>query len=293
MFSLDFSYVSGRLCGCLLRATFMLHFDVQQVGPTELQRLTTTAIIPARFQSTRLPGKPLLDIAGLPMIVRVYDRVRETPGLDDVLVATDDARVHETVLRHGGRSVMTSAEHRSGTDRLAEVARGLTSDLIVNVQGDEPLIEPAVIAAAIGPFGGNARLQMSTIVRPLDDEHEFHNPHVVKAVLGLDGFALYFSRAAVPYQRATGNRGESMRAFKHIGLYVYRRETLLELAALPQSPLEVAESLEQLRALEHGIRIKAVETRYDSIGVDTPEDLERVRGLCGGAASRAHDHAEC
>jgi 3-deoxy-manno-octulosonate cytidylyltransferase (CMP-KDO synthetase) len=270
----------------------MLHFDVQQVGPTGLQRLTTTAIIPARFQSSRLPGKPLLDIAGLPMIVRVYERVRQTPGLDDVLVATDDARVHDTVVSHGGRCVMTSPEHRSGTDRLAEVARTLTSDLIVNVQGDEPLVEPAMIAAAIGPFSSDGLLQMSTIVRPLEDEDELHNPHLVKAVVALDGFALYFSRAPVPYHRATANRGVPVRAFKHIGLYVYRRQCLLELAALPQTPLEVAESLEQLRALEHGIRIKAVETRYDSIGVDTPDDLERVRGLCA-AAARAHDHAEC
>jgi 3-deoxy-manno-octulosonate cytidylyltransferase (CMP-KDO synthetase) len=270
----------------------MLHFDVQQVGPSERQRLTTTAIIPARFQSTRLPGKPLHDIAGLPMIVRVFQRVRQTPGLDTVLVATDDARVYDAVLQHGGACVMTSPEHRSGTDRLAEVARTIDSDLIVNVQGDEPLVEPAVIAAAIGPFSADARLRMSTVVRPMDDEDEFHNPHVVKAVVGLDGFALYFSRASVPYHRATANRGVPVRAFKHMGLYVYRRECLLELAALPQSPLEIAESLEQLRALEHGIRIKAVETRYDSIGVDTPEDLERVRGLFA-AEPRAHDHAEC
>ncbi len=270
----------------------MLHFDVQQVGPTGLQRLTTTAIIPARYQSTRLPGKPLLDIAGLPMIVRVYDRVRATPGLDAVLVATDDARVLEAVTRHGGRCVMTSPAHRSGTDRLAEVARSLDSDLIVNVQGDEPLIEPAMIADAIAPFVSDPVLRMSTLCRRLDDALEFQSPHVVKAVVGLDGFALYFSRAAVPYRRATANLGAPDRAFKHIGLYVYRRECLLELAALPPSPLEVAESLEQLRALGHGIRIKAVETRYDSIGVDTPEDLERVRGLCASAA-RAHDHAEC
>ncbi len=293
----------------------MLFFDVRQVGLTEHQRLTTTAIIPARYQSTRLPGKPLLDIAGLPMIVRVYDRVRATPGLDAVLVATDDERVHDTIVRHGGDCRMTSPEHRSGTDRLAEVAATLNTDLIVNVQGDEPLIEPAMIAEAIAPFARDrasnadsatagdsatvshrpdasaseresrlSALQMTTLVRRIDDEHEFQYPHVVKAVVGLDGFALYFSRSPVPYHRATANQGVPARAFKHIGLYVYRRECLLRLAALPQSPLEVAESLEQLRALEHGIRIKAVETRYDSIGVDTPEDLERVRGLCTAPA---------
>jgi 3-deoxy-manno-octulosonate cytidylyltransferase (CMP-KDO synthetase) len=275
----------------------VLHFDVPQVGPTEVQRLpgprlTVTAIIPARYQSTRLPGKPLLDIAGLPMIVRVYDRVRATPGLDAVLVATDDLRVHDAIVRHGGQCRMTSETHRSGTDRLAEVASALKTDLIVNVQGDEPLVEPAMIAEAIAPFAADPALEMSTVCRRLDEAHEFQNPHLVKAVVGLDGFALYFSRAPVPYHRATANQGAPVSAFKHIGLYVYRRECLLKLAALPQSPLEVAESLEQLRALEHGIRIKAVETRYDSIGVDTPEDLERVRGLCA-ANARAHHHAEC
>jgi len=274
----------------------VLHFVVQQVGPTEVPRLpgqplTVTAIIPARYQSTRLPGKPLLDIAGLPMIVRVYNQVRLTPGLDAVLVATDDARVHNAILSHGGQSRMTSDTHRSGTDRLAEVARALDADLIVNVQGDEPLVEPAMIAEAIAPFASDPSLEMSTVCRRLDDEHEFHNPHLVKAVVGLDGFAMYFSRAPVPYHRASANQVVPACAFKHIGLYVYRRECLLRLAALPQSPLEVAESLEQLRALEHGIRIKAVETRYDSIGVDTPEDLERVRGLCAEDA-RAHHHAE-
>ncbi len=226
------------------------------------------------------------------MIVRVYDRVRATPGLDAVLVATDDARVYDAIVSHGGQCRMTSSEHRSGTDRLAEVARSLDTDLIVNVQGDEPLVEPAMIAEAIAPFADDASLQMSTLCRRLDDEHEFQNPHLVKAVVGLDGFALYFSRAPVPYNRATANQRVATVALKHIGLYVYRRECLLKLAALPQSPLEVAESLEQLRALEHGIRIKAVETRYDSIGVDTPEDLERVRSLCA-ADARAHHHAEC
>lgn len=270
----------------------MLHFVVQQVGPSELQRLTITAIIPARYQSTRLPGKVLLDIAGVPMIARVYDRVRATPGLDAVIVATDDERVYEAVRRHGGHAVMTSPAHHSGTDRLAEVARSLDSDLIVNVQGDEPLIEPAMIAEAIAPFAADRTLQMSTLCRRIDTEHDFHNPHLVKAVVGLDGFALYFSRAPVPHERAAASRGVPALARQHIGLYVYRRECLLTLAALPPSPLEIAESLEQLRALEHGIRIKAVETRYDSIGVDTPEDLEHVRALCA-ADVRAHHHAEC
>lgn len=218
------------------------------------------------------------------MIARVYDRVRITPGLDSVLVATDDARVFEAMQRHGAPCLMTSVEHRSGTDRLAEVAAGLSCDLVVNVQGDEPLIEPAMIAEALAPFATEPELEMSTLCRPILHEEEFHNPNLVKVVVGLDGHALYFSRAPIPYTRRTANRGVPPRAFKHIGLYVYRRATLLKLASLPPTPLEDAELLEQLRALEHGIRIKAVETRHDSIGVDTPEDLARVRAMMTATA---------
>ena len=224
------------------------------------------------------------------MIARVYDRVCATPGLAQVLVATDDRRVHDAMLRHGGLCRMTRDDHRSGTDRLAEVAETLACDLIVNVQGDEPLIEPAMIAEAIAPFATDPTLQMSTLCRRLDDEREFHDPNLVKVVVGLDGFALYFSRAPIPYRRATANQGVPPRAFKHIGMYVYRRDTLLTLARLAPTPLEDAEMLEQLRALEHGIRIKAVETRHDSVGVDTPEDLARVRLLLAEEA-RAHHHA--
>jgi 3-deoxy-manno-octulosonate cytidylyltransferase (CMP-KDO synthetase) len=277
----------------------VLHLNVRPVRLPEQQRLTSVAIIPARYQSTRLPGKPLLDLEGIPMIARVYDRVAATPGLTQVMVATDDARVYEAMMKHAGEGScrMTSAEHRTGTDRLAEVARTLDCDLVVNVQGDEPLIEPAMIAEALSAFdsrdgdgaGGSetAAIEMSTLCRQLHDEQEFQNPNLVKVVFGLDGFALYFSRAPIPYHRTTANRGEPPRAFKHIGLYVYRRETLLELASLPPTPLESAELLEQLRALEHGIRIKAVETRYDSIGVDTPEDLAHVRKLLARDVARA------
>jgi len=281
----------------------VLHLNVRPVRLPEQQRLTSVAIIPARYQSTRLPGKPLLDLEGIPMIARVYDRVAATPGLTQVMVATDDARVHEAMVRHAGEAScrMTSAEHRTGTDRLAEVARSLDCDLVVNVQGDEPLIEPAMIAEALSAFdddGADAgdgtgtdndsvTIEMSTLCRQLHDEQEFQNPNLVKVVFGLDGFALYFSRAPIPYNRTTANRGQPPRAFKHIGLYVYRRETLLKLASLPPTPLESAELLEQLRALEHGIRIKAVETRYDSIGVDTPEDLAHVRQLLARDVARA------
>jgi 3-deoxy-manno-octulosonate cytidylyltransferase (CMP-KDO synthetase) len=277
----------------------VLHLNVRPVRLPEQTRLTSVAIIPARYQSTRLPGKPLLDLEGFPMIARVYDRVAATPGLTQVMVATDDPRVHEAMVRHAGEAScrMTSAEHRTGTDRLAEVARTLDCDLVVNVQGDEPLIEPAMIAEALSAFDGdgdgtgdgrgNAAVEMSTLCKPITDEQEFQNPNLVKVVTALDGFALYFSRAPIPYNRATANRGAPPRAFKHIGMYVYRRETLLKLASLPPTPLESAELLEQLRALEHGIRIKAVETRYDSFGVDTPEDLAHVRHLLARDVPRA------
>ncbi|HEY8548992.1 MAG TPA: 3-deoxy-manno-octulosonate cytidylyltransferase, partial [Vicinamibacterales bacterium] len=247
--------------------------------------LTAVAIIPARYESTRLPGKPLIDLAGRPMIVRVFERVRATPGLADVIVATDDARVRDEVERYGGRCVMTRADHRSGTDRLAEVAASLDCDVVINVQGDEPLIEPAMIAEALAPFATDPALEMATLCRRLDDPETFEEPNVVKAVVGHDGYALYFSRSPVPYHRATGNRGVPARAFKHIGLYVYRRETLLRLAALPPTPLEETEMLEQLRALEHGIRIRVVETQFDSIGVDTEADVRRVRALLEGASA--------
>jgi 3-deoxy-manno-octulosonate cytidylyltransferase (CMP-KDO synthetase) len=248
-----------------------------------VESFTAVALIPARLPSTRLPGKPLIDLCGLPMIVRVYERVRATPGLADVLVATDDERVKAAVEAHGGRCVMTRADHPSGTDRLAEVAATLRCDVVVNVQGDEPLIDPMMIADALAPFATTKGLEMSTLCRRFDDEHEFKSPNVVKAVVGRDGYALYFSRAPVPFHRATANNGVPASAFKHIGLYAYRRSTLLKLAALAPTPLEDLESLEQLRALEHGIRIRVVETRGDSIGVDTEADVARVRAILSSA----------
>jgi 3-deoxy-manno-octulosonate cytidylyltransferase (CMP-KDO synthetase) len=249
------------------------------VHPTASPQFTAVAVIPARYHSTRLPGKPLIDLAGRPMIVRVLERVQVTPGLHSVLVATDDSRVYDAVTAHGGTCVMTRSDHQSGTDRLAEVAESLTCDLVVNIQGDEPLIEPAMITAALSPFTSDPSIEMSTLCRRFEHEDEFTSPNVVKAVVSQDGFALYFSRAPVPYHRATANAGQPSHAFKHIGLYVYRRTTLVRLASLPPSPLERTESLEQLRALEHGIRIRAVETRLDSIGVDTDADVVRVRAL--------------
>lgn len=232
------------------------------------------ALIPARFESTRFPGKALADIAGRPMIEHVYRRAAAAPSVDAVAVATDDARIAAAVERFGGIARMTRRSHRSGTDRLAEVAEDLACDIVVNVQGDEPLIAPEMIEEAVEPFAGDPALMMATLRRRITDEADYTDPNVVKVVVDGDGNALYFSRAAIPFFR---DAAAPQSAWKHVGLYAYRRAFLLAYARLQPTPLEVAESLEQLRALEHGFRIRTIETRYDSIGVDTPEDLERVR----------------
>jgi 3-deoxy-manno-octulosonate cytidylyltransferase (CMP-KDO synthetase) len=251
----------------------------------------TIAVIPARYESTRFPGKPLAELAGKPLIEHVYRRTAACHVLDGVIVATDDHRIADAVRGFGGLVRMTGTSHRSGTDRLAEVARTLDHELIVNVQGDEPLIEPTMIEEALRPLLDDPSLVMSTLRRRFEREAETRDPNVVKVVVDRQGFALYFSRSVIPFVRdpsAGSQHGahNDARPFchKHIGLYVYRREFLLTLADLPATPLERAEALEQLRALEHGYRILAVETAYDSIGVDTPEDLERVRQLMAAGA---------
>ena len=238
--------------------------------------VSVVAIIPARYQSSRLPGKALADIGGRPMIEHVYRRASAARSVGVVIVATDDQRICDAVEAFGGRAQLTSPAHESGTDRLAEIAAGLTCDVIVNVQGDEPLIEPSMIDDAIQPFRADPDLQMTTLRRRIESDEEHQNPNVTKVVVDRDGYALYFSRAPIPYTREGCPPAP---AWRHIGLYVYRRECLLRLAALPPTVMERAEALEQLRALEHGIRIKAIETRHDSVGVDTPADLARVRQL--------------
>lgn len=241
---------------------------------------SVVAIIPARYQSSRLPGKALADIGGHPMIEHVYRRAAAALSVNSVIVATDDERILEAVRGFGGAACLTAPTHQSGTDRLAEVAAELSCDIIVNVQGDEPLIEPAMIDEAVEPLLEDPLVVMSTLRRQIVDAADLDNPNVTKVVADRDGFALYFSRAPIPFVRPGS---PPARAWRHVGLYVYRRDCLLQLAALPPTELERSESLEQLRALEHGIRILAVETEHDSIGVDTPEDLERVRRLIPGA----------
>jgi 3-deoxy-manno-octulosonate cytidylyltransferase (CMP-KDO synthetase) len=255
------------------------------VHPNSVERLPFTltessvlAVIPARYQSTRLPGKILADIAGHPMIEHVYRRATAARLVHGVVVATDDDRIAGAVRAFGGAAIMTRADHVSGTDRIAEVVSALRCRLVLNLQGDEPLIEPDTIDAAVKPLLEDSTLDMSTISRPFAGVEEFRSPNVVKVVTSARGDALYFSRAPIPASVSPASSMPSV-ARAHVGLYVYRRETLLKLATLPAAPLEIVESLEQLRALAHGIRIRVVETKHAAAGVDTPEDLDRVRQL--------------
>jgi len=213
------------------------------------------------------------------MIEHVYRRAADARGIDAVVVATDDERIAAAVQSFGGIVRMTEAAHRTGTDRIAEIANDLSCEILINVQGDLPLIEPGMISEVLHPLITDPSVKMSTLRRVTTDAAEIASPHVVKVVVDNHNDALYFSRSAVPFRRDAGPGKAEHQIYKHIGLYGFRRDFLLTFAALPQTPLEQAESLEQLRALEHGYRIRAVATRYESIEVDTPEDLERVRHL--------------
>jgi 3-deoxy-manno-octulosonate cytidylyltransferase (CMP-KDO synthetase) len=242
------------------------------------------AIIPARYASHRLPGKPLADIAGLPMIVHVMRRTAAASLINDVIVATDDDRIADAVRKHGGTAVMTSADIRSGTDRVARVAATLDGyDIIVNVQGDEPLIPPAMIDQAVRPLIDDRTIEAGTLVRRIARPADLESPNVVKVVLDTTGRCLYFSRSPIPYGRdlPVAELLSRYPVYAHIGLYVFRREFLLQYAELPPTPLERAENLEQLRILEHGHALHATVTRHESIAVDTAEDLERVRSMMG------------
>ena len=234
-------------------------------------------LIPARYASTRFPGKPLHPIAGKPLIQHVVEQCKRAGSLGEVIVATDDARIRD-VVRKFCRVEMTRNDHPSGSDRIAEVAARLACEAVVNIQGDEPLIDPGVIDAVAAALADN---EMSTAATVIGDPAEYDNPNVVKVVVNSAGRALYFSRRTIPYLRDAASRSaaEQLAAFpflKHLGIYGYRRETLLRLVKYPVSPLEAAERLEQLRALENGITIAVVKVNYDSAGVDTPEDVARV-----------------
>jgi 3-deoxy-manno-octulosonate cytidylyltransferase (CMP-KDO synthetase) len=237
-------------------------------------------LIPARFASTRFPGKPLHPVAGKPLIQRVVEQCRKAKSLREVIVATDDQRIAD-VARKFCRVELTRADHPSGSDRIAEVAARIECDAVINIQGDEPLIDPTVVDAVAQALNDNEMTTAATRIRSME---EYGSPNVVKVVVSASGHALYFSRRTIPFVRDAASRSnvEQLAAFpflKHLGLYGYRRETLLRLVKFPVSPLENAEKLEQLRALENGIRIGVVPVNYDSVGVDVPGDVARVEAL--------------
>jgi len=273
-----------RMTSCAVVVIFAVP-PVSSFGPPfNSAFVSAIAVIPARYASSRLPGKALAEIGGKPMIEHVYRRTASARSIQSVIVVTDDERIFRAVHAFGGVARITSPSHQSGTDRIAEIAPDLSASLIVNVQGDEPLIEPAMIDEAVAPFSSDPALMMSTLRRRIDDETEKENPNVTKVVVDQNDFALYFSRAPIPFVRPDSPTAP---AWRHVGLYVYRRECLMKLAALPPTRMEKSEALEQLRALEHGIRIKVIETRFDSIGVDTAEDLARVRVAIDSESTKA------
>jgi len=250
--------------------------------------MRVVGIVPARYGSTRLPAKALAMLQGVPMVVHVYEQAKQAKGLDEVLVATDDERIMAAVIRAGGKAVMTSAAHRSGTERIAEVARQLEAQVILNIQGDEPLIHPEPIQQIAEFLLAHPAVPMATVKTPMTRAEDARNPNVVKIVTDADGYALYFSRSAIPYVWTTGKETEDLTSrlsWKHLGLYGYQRAFLLQFPTLPTTALEQGERLEQLRALYHGYKIKVLETGYDSIGVDTLEDLTRVEQLMRGRAT--------
>jgi 3-deoxy-manno-octulosonate cytidylyltransferase (CMP-KDO synthetase) len=232
-------------------------------------------VIPARFSSTRLPGKALVEIEGVPMVVRVWRQTARSQALGRVIVATDDERIARAVSVAGGEAMMTSPAHPSGTDRIAEVAAKVPADIYVNVQGDLPFIDPADLDALAAPMRADGEIAMATLATPIADAHEWHNPNVVKVVCDARGNALYFSRAPIPWPR--GGAAPPAEALRHIGVYAYRRDFLLRFAQLEPGVLEALEKLEQLRALERGFRIRVVASVAPSLEVDTAEDLTRAR----------------
>lgn len=241
--------------------------------------MSTAIIIPARYASTRLPGKPLIEIGGKPIIHWVYEKASASTLANKVIVATDDKRIFDAVKSFGGDVAMTREDHQSGSDRIFEVLEQHPEiKIAVNVQGDEPLVTPESIDESIKALLEDETADISTLIRKIENEEEIQNPNVVKVVFDNSGNALYFSRSPIPYHRNTGKADN----YGHIGLYAYRREALEKITKLPQSSLELAESLEQLRALQNGMKIKTIAVDYTPVGIDTPEDVEKFKEIIAG-----------
>ena len=241
--------------------------------------MSVLVVIPARYGSTRFPGKPLAALLGKPMIQHVYEGAAQARGVDEVVIATDDERILVAVKRFGAKAVMTNPDATSGTDRVAEVARGRDASIVINVQGDEPLIQAEMLTPLVEFLTRHPAVPMASLMTKLTRAEDVTNPNVVKVVTDCDGFALYFSRASIPFNRSHPGPQPPGHVFKHLGIYGYQRRFLLQFPHLEPTPLEQREQLEQLRALEHGYRIKLFETVHDTIGVDTPEDLKRVEHM--------------
>ncbi len=254
-------------------------------APTRSPGLRVLGVVPARFASTRFEGKVLATIGGKPMVQLVYENAQKAKLLDQLVIATEDRRVMEACARFGVSAMMTSADHASGTDRLAEVAAQCEADLYINIQGDEPMVHPDMIDALVAPFLADKELKMATLITKIETKEELDSPNVVKVVADKNGLALYFSRSVIPFDRDANisGQGKTRKAlsiyYRHIGIYAYRRDFLLLFPTLASSKLENIEKLEQLRIMEHGYRIAVVETPHRTVAVDTVEDLEKVRRL--------------
>jgi 3-deoxy-manno-octulosonate cytidylyltransferase (CMP-KDO synthetase) len=251
-----------------------------------MSSVNIVVVIPARYGSTRLPGKPLVSLAGKPMIQRVYERARMAERADRVIVATDDERIVKAVESFGGEARMTRPDHRTGTERVAEVAAHVEGDVFVNVQGDEPLLDPVAVDTAVNALLEEPAASIATVATPIKTPADIMDPNIVKTVLDFDGNALYFSRAPIPWVRDTAGKVLA-RHLKHLGLYVFQRDALLEYPTLPQGDLERIEQLEQLRWMENGWKIRVAEVEHDAVSVDVPGDVERVEKLIRDAGDRA------
>ena len=254
---------------------------------------SAVGVIPARYGSSRLPGKPLADLQGKPLLYHVYRRASQSASLREVWIATDDDRVYRAAQEFGARVVMTKTNHRSGTDRIAEVVENVDADIIVNIQGDEPLIDYSAIDHAVRMLQRDPEAEMATLKAPIHEPEDLWNPSVVKVVTDQRGYAVYFSRAPIPYPRVKDMHASSLREvihsrpdllrhfYRHVGMYAYRRQFLMQFTSWAPTPLELLEDLEQLRAIEHGSKISVDLTQTSMFGVDTPEDLERIRRMVG------------
>lgn len=238
--------------------------------------MNVVGVIPARYSSTRFEGKVLADILGKPMLQHVWERAKQAFLLDDLIIACDDERVANVAKEFGAKVVLTAKEHTSGSDRISEVVNPIDTKIVINIQGDEPLVHPMMIDTVAQALLDESSTSIVTLMKKIQDAKEIEDPHVVKVVVDKNNFAIYFSRAAIPY-KAHDSKIKSPLYYKHIGLYGYTKDFLFTYKNLPVSKLESIECLEQLRVLEEGFRIKVIETKYETIGVDTPEDLEKVK----------------